>query len=258
MRASPYGLRDVNERQPNVIQLLGAQVANGPSRLQIFLTLYDGNLDTLYHQGFFKEQERIKPLFHQMLQALDYLDTQGIIHRDIKPENILYRIQADGTYLYVLSDFGVSNITAQAVTFAGSLTYMAPEVTEDCTVRQTSKVDIWSLFVTIGSLLNLANFNKLPKKPKSSKLKAVALMAAEPTLNALSKMVHIDPSQRPSAAELLDGFFNGEGRISPNVKRQQAAPAVGKRKPEERPKETLTNPAGIRKRTPRHERHFPA
>lgn len=52
---------------------------------------------------------------------------QGIIHRDIKPENIL--LMADGSIK--LADFGLSiDATCERpVTRAGTLDYMAPEVT---------------------------------------------------------------------------------------------------------------------------------
>lgn len=57
---------------------------------------------------------------------------QGIIHRDIKPENIL--LKADGSIK--LADFGLSiDATCERpVTRAGTLDYMAPEVTSRHTV----------------------------------------------------------------------------------------------------------------------------
>jgi serine/threonine protein kinase len=60
------------------------------------------------------------------LCCLQYLHTRGIIHRDIKPENILF---SSGMTLK-LADFGlaIDLRRERAVTRAGTLDYMAPEV----------------------------------------------------------------------------------------------------------------------------------
>jgi serine/threonine protein kinase len=57
---------------------------------------------------------------------VQYLHTRGIIHRDIKPENILFT--SDMTLK--LADFGlaIDLRRERAVTRAGTLDYMAPEV----------------------------------------------------------------------------------------------------------------------------------
>ena len=55
------------------------------------------------------------------------MHTRGIIHRDIKPENILF---TKGGMCLKLADFGLAIDLRQerAVTRAGTLDYMAPEV----------------------------------------------------------------------------------------------------------------------------------
>ena len=52
------------------------------------------------------------------------------MHRDIKPENILFARSADGRLTLKLADFGLAiDLRAEAaVTRAGTLDYMAPEV----------------------------------------------------------------------------------------------------------------------------------
>ncbi|KAG2491852.1 hypothetical protein HYH03_009808 [Edaphochlamys debaryana] len=97
------------------------------------------------------------------LEALSYLHKRGVCHRDIKPENILFTQD----WRLVIADFGVSiNLNQErAVTRAGTLEYMAPEV-ERCplkmrpeenkekgTLAYTTAVDIWAVGVLAYELL---------------------------------------------------------------------------------------------------------
>ncbi|EFJ46034.1 hypothetical protein VOLCADRAFT_121093 [Volvox carteri f. nagariensis] len=97
------------------------------------------------------------------MDALSYLHAKGICHRDIKPENILFT----NDWRLLLADFGVSIDLNQerAVTRAGTLEYMAPEV-ERCPLKMlpeenkekmdlayTTAVDIWATGVLAYELL---------------------------------------------------------------------------------------------------------
>ncbi|KAA6377324.1 MAG: putative Serine/threonine-protein kinase Nek6 [Streblomastix strix] len=75
------------------------------------------------------EEERINrvwELFAQIILALDFMHSKGVLHRDIKPENIF--IMEDGSVR--LGDFGLAKELTQKyyASVAGTKIYMAPEV----------------------------------------------------------------------------------------------------------------------------------
>jgi len=91
--------------------------------------------------------ERARFYAAEVVLALEYMHTNGIIYRDLKPENIL--IDIDGHLK--ITDFGLSkegmNDTARTDTFCGTPEYLAPEIILGNTY--TFAIDWWSL----GSLI---------------------------------------------------------------------------------------------------------
>eukprot|EP00762_Andalucia_godoyi_P007521 ANDGO_00841.mRNA.1 Serine/threonine-protein kinase stk11 homolog len=95
--------------------------------------------------------EQAKALFVQLVEALEYLQSRGIVHGDIKPDNIL--LTTDGQLK--LSDFGSairldayesSDMTRSVL---GSPAFYAPEVASGEEQVSGFKVDIWAAGVTL-------------------------------------------------------------------------------------------------------------
>lgn len=112
-----------------------------------------GNLEDQYKVARYSRDECFA-ILHQSLSALVYLHGQKkpIMHRDLKPENILvkYRDVSDYSHLHIKSsDFGLSK-AGSLNTWCGTLTYLPPEIREDCVpLTCTKAVDIWSLGVVM-------------------------------------------------------------------------------------------------------------
>ncbi|HXP11916.1 MAG TPA: serine/threonine-protein kinase, partial [Acidobacteriaceae bacterium] len=90
---------------------------------------------------------------HQVLAALSFAHSRGVVHRDIKPANVIVTPQG----LVKLTDFGIAKSKAiteltQPGTTMGSLHYMSPEQAKGGR-RVDGRCDLYSLGITIYELL---------------------------------------------------------------------------------------------------------
>lgn len=165
----------------------------------------------------------------QMLSAIDYLAFRRLCHRDLKPDNILYDLR-EGVPHFQLADFGLANMINKANTMCGSPLYWAPEAyTADS--PHSSKMDIWSLFVTIlhihpdcpSALFPPPGYNSMTWAGITrSVLVAAASFKSQPELCPMAK---VNPEDRPSAAQLLLSLYRGEGLTTPKHTIRLFAPA---------------------------------
>lgn len=158
--------------------------------------------------------DTLSQLLQQMLEALDYLAFRGLCHRDVKPDNILYTPIGDMKWIFQLADFGLANQQDLARTYCGTPMFVAPEIYYH--QPQTTKLDVWSLFVTIASIRQPADFDEKRLKGYEDVLNQVRTAATN--LPALNPMAREDPALRASAAQMLVQYFQGGGLTTPRAR----------------------------------------
>ncbi|XP_069964879.1 uncharacterized protein Sik3 isoform X3 [Bactrocera oleae] len=137
-------------RHPHITRLYEVM----QSETMIYLvTEYASNgeiFDHLAENGPMKELEAAR-VFTQLVSAVQYCHSMGVVHRDLKAENVLL----DNDMNIKLADFGFSNRYEEGsplTTWCGSPPYAAPEVFQGLEY-DGPKADIWSLGVVLYALV---------------------------------------------------------------------------------------------------------
>ncbi|CAI5745777.1 unnamed protein product [Peronospora destructor] len=202
--------------------------------------------DRIVKQGKFPEREAQK-VSAALVEALHYCHTHSIIHRDVKPENVL--LSGDDVKL---CDFGfarqLNHPGEQASDSCGTPGYAAPEILDGKSYGL--EVDVFSLGVVIYIIL--CGYPPFPMKLAQLRTHRfnvryppkdwAAIHANVKTL--ISKMLHVDPNERPSMSvlrmhpwiqrgkvtlECLRRENEERRRLADLTRRQQAASAIRKK-----------------------------
>ena len=150
-------------RHPNVIKCYD-YFETGENMYFVFENAAGGDLKTFVKSNQMDSQTLISFSF-QIMNGLNFLQSNGIIHRDIKHTNILIT----KSNIIKIIDFGLSRVmgySEQSNSPYGSLSFKAPEVIKGGFYN--FKIDVWSAGITIYFLL----FRDIPFNEKNrTKLK---------------------------------------------------------------------------------------
>lgn len=93
-----------------------------------------------------------RPIFRQLVSALDYCHQHNVVHRDIKPENVMLTDEG----VVKLIDFGFANVfdakAGRLETNCGSPLYASPEIVRGIPYVGP-ETDCWSLGVVLFAML---------------------------------------------------------------------------------------------------------
>jgi PAS domain-containing protein len=200
---------------PNIVHYFYCE--EGDKCVNLFMELCIASLQThLRDNGKFNLDEAVE-IMRQVLTAVEYLHSLGLVHRDIKPGNVL--IGRDGKYK--LADFGTATKAIDdLVATAGTFKYMAPEVFNGEQYGQSC--DIWSvgiLYLDLIGKLPPPGFVMMPSLIDDLEAEAVTLPPGleSDAQDFLSLCLKMDKTQRPSAGTLLHHPFF--------LRKDEAAPA---------------------------------
>ena len=85
-----------------------------------------GDLHTVIKKlAFFRDDELIKSVFVQIIDALDFCHSRGVYHRDLKPENILVSSKSGDIEVFV-ADFGLATSNKMTESSCGTPCFMSP------------------------------------------------------------------------------------------------------------------------------------
>ncbi|KZT65279.1 kinase-like protein [Daedalea quercina L-15889] len=153
-------LHQLASAHPNVVTL--HRVIEDPQYTYIVMDYCeDGDLfsQILHHRRYLGNNELIKDVFLQLLDAVEYCHSLHIYHRDLKPENVLC---FDGGLRLAITDFGLATTETVSTEFrTGSVYHMSPECQGGvfAPTRTYSPLfnDIWSLGIILLNLITGRN-----------------------------------------------------------------------------------------------------
>uniref|UniRef100_A0A8C8SLN2 non-specific serine/threonine protein kinase n=1 Tax=Pelusios castaneus TaxID=367368 RepID=A0A8C8SLN2_9SAUR len=203
-------------QHPNIITL--KDVYDDGKYVYVVTELMKGGelLDKILRQKFFSEREASAVLL-TITRTVEYLHAQGVVHRDLKPSNILYVDESGNPESIRICDFGFAKqLRAEnglLMTPCYTANFVAPEVLK----RQgyDAACDIWSLGVLLYTMLTgYTPFANGPDDTPEEILQRIGSgkfslsggywnSVSVTAKDLVSKMLHVDPHQRLTAAQVL-------------------------------------------------------
>ena len=186
---------------PNIITFFDVDRDRG----WLIMELMHGNLNERL-SGRQMNIKSVRSTISQVLRALKYLHSRGIVHGDIKPSNLMI----DDRKRIKLGDFGLARRASDedGSLLKGTTKYMAPEVVSDEFGEVGSASDLYSLGFAAYELLCGPNFESLfPGLNAFGRDKQVAWMmwhaAADRTLPPIHKVLEGVPEDLAIVIEKL-------------------------------------------------------
>ncbi|CAN9510219.1 unnamed protein product [Ophioblennius macclurei] len=193
-----------------------------------------------------------------LLNGVQYLHNNRVIHRDLKLGNIFLNDDME----VKIGDFGLATKIEfdgeRKKTLCGTPNYIAPEVL--CKKGHSYEVDVWSLGCILYTLLvGKPPFETSCLKETYNRIKknsyTIPWHIKPDAASLIKRMLHADPSQRPTISELQEDEFFTSGYIPSRLPttcltvppRFSIAPSTAGELGLRRPLSAINNKAGTEK-----------
>ncbi|CEL61934.1 hypothetical protein RSOLAG1IB_04684 [Rhizoctonia solani AG-1 IB] len=129
------------------------------NEIYLFMEPMEADLHQIVRSGQALSNAHVQYFLYQILRAMKYVHSAGVIHRDLKPGNLLVNADCE----LKICDFGLSRgfDSAPEPDGAGFMTeyvatrwYRAPEIMLSFR-KYTTAIDIWSIGCILGELLGM-------------------------------------------------------------------------------------------------------
>ncbi|XP_039278772.1 ribosomal protein S6 kinase alpha-5 [Nilaparvata lugens] len=159
---------------PNVVNLHNVYYDEVHTYLVLELLSGGELLERIRRKNRFTESEASR-IMRQLVSAVSFMHSRGVVHRDLKPENLLFTDDSPTADIKVV-DFGFAQLKKEGVSLhtpCFTLHYAAPEVLSQAENGYDENCDLWSLGVILYTMLS----GRAPFHARSRDDSAAAVMA---------------------------------------------------------------------------------
>jgi len=211
---------------PNVIQNIPITSERDDCHLLLLEHAKYGDFLDIVLKGALNSETLVRTYFHQLIEGLEHIHSQGVAHLDLKLENLMI---ASDLKLKIIDFDQAQKLTDEIITSAGTKAYRAPEV-KDGTCKDFIAADIFSAGVLLFTMMSQEFPFKEASDPNKKDVRCYPTYLSnkkafwhtvselkniftQEFVDLINGMVHEDPSKRLTISEIKGSSWY-KGRVS--------------------------------------------
>lgn len=160
-------------------------------------------------------EKHARKIILQIVQAMLYCHSRGVVHRDLKLENVLFKNRDEDNFDVKVIDFGIAGVASQDKVDAGTLAYMAPECLSSVAAETTPAIDVWAIGVMFYAMIygTLPFYNEkeadLVKMIRTEPVKfPKSVPVTQEGKEVIKAMLNKDPTKRLELIDFVQQSYN--------------------------------------------------